>query len=321
MSAIRVPSVSPRRGVAEVAGVEWPDKGLCREAFIDQVSSSGIAHYRDLPWRHIDDPYAVLVSEVMLQQTQVARVERFWRRFLGAFPSVDALAAASASDVLEMWQGLGYNRRALSLKRAADICSHDMGGALPDTYEGLVALPGVGPATAAGVMAFAHQQPGVYLETNVRAVCLHDLFPHEERVPDRVLEPLVADVCPSAPAPGVRIAHPDPLASPRDWYYAFLDYGAHLKSIVVNPSRRSSHYARQSAFEGSRRQKRSWIVRRVLAADAEEGVAVRVVSLELDRAEREAGRELVDEGLFSSILDDLVSEGFFRRDGDVLRPC
>ncbi len=104
-SAIRVPSVSPRRGVAEVAGVEWPDKGLCREAFIDQVSSSGIAHYRDLPWRHIDDPYAVLVSEVMLQQTQVARVERFWRRFLGAFPTVDALAAASASDVLEMWQG------------------------------------------------------------------------------------------------------------------------------------------------------------------------------------------------------------------------
>ena len=222
-----------------MAGVEWPDKGLCREAFIDQVSSSGIAHYRDLPWRHIDDPYAVLVSEVMLQQTQVARVERFWRRFLGAFPTVDALAAASASDVLEMWQGLGYNRRALSLKRAADICSHDMGGALPDTYEGLVALPGVGPATAAGVMAFAHQQPGVYLETNVRAVCLHDLFPHEERVPDRVLEPLVADVCPPAPAPGVRIAHPDPLASPRDWYYAFLDYGAHLKSIVVNPSRLS----------------------------------------------------------------------------------
>ena len=160
-------------------------------------------------------------------------------------------------------------------------------------------------------MAFAHQQPGVYLETNVRAVCLHDLFPHEERVPDRVLEPLVADVCPSAPAPGVRIAHPDPLASLRDWYYAFLDYGAHLKSTVVNPSRRSSHYARQSAFEGSRRQKRSWIVRRVLAADAEEGVAVRVVSLRTRSRGARGGQGVGRRGVASSILDDLVSEGFF----------
>lgn len=309
------------RKSAEVACAEWPERGLDREAFVEQVRAQGVAFYRELPWRHIGDPYAVLVSEVMLQQTQVVRVERFWRRFLDFFPTIDALAAASTADVLELWQGLGYNRRALALKRAAEACARERAGLLPNTYEELTALPGVGPATAAGVLAFAYQQPGVYLETNVRAVFLHDLFPDEEKVPDRVLRPLVADTCPPAPARGASIDHPDPLASPRDWYYALLDYGAHLKTTVVNPSRRSSHYTRQSAFEGSRRQKRSWIVRRVLAADEVEGVPARTVLRELDRAEREAGRGPVDTESFSSIVEDLISEGFFRRDGDRLHPC
>lgn len=303
---------------AQADSAAWPAGALDCAAFVARVAEQGRALCRDLPWRHIDDPYAVLVSEVMLQQTQVARVERFWTRFLAAFPTIDALAAASTSDVLELWQGLGYNRRALALKRTADVCAAEHRGQLPRAYDELIALPGIGPATAAGVRAFAFEEPGVYLETNVRAVFLHDVFPDEEKVSDRVLAPLVALVCPPAPAHSGAREVPDPLASPRDWYYALLDYGAHLKASGVNPTRRSAHYARQSAFEGSRRQKRSWIVRRVLAEPT--GVKRATVCAALNEEERRCGRPTVDEALFDSIVADLATEGFFRIEGELLIP-
>lgn len=283
--------------MAEALGADWPCAALARGPFIERVRRMGAECHRSLPWRYIDDPYAVLVSEVMLQQTQVARVERFWRRFLAVFPTVDALAAADTAAVLELWQGLGYNRRALALKRAAEECATRYGGQLPRGYDELLALPGIGPATAAGVRAFAFDEPGVYLETNVRAVFIHELFPNDEAVRDRQLEPYVADSCPAD--------------DPRGWYYALLDYGAHLKATVPNPSRKSAHHARQSAFEGSRRQKRSWVVRRVLAAEAA-GVEPAQVLAELNEAEAAAGRPAVDEALFGSIVADLESEGFFR---------
>lgn len=289
-------------------GAPWPEGAEPLDEFVTRLLRVGDDLYRDLPWRHIDDPYAVLVSEIMLQQTQVARVGRFWERFLEAFPTLDALAAAAVPDVLERWQGLGYNRRALALKRTADQCAADGQGLLPDSYEGLLALPGIGPATAAGVMAFAHRVPGVYVETNVRAVFLHELFPREDKVSDKVLEPLVAAAA----------FHPAAAADPRRWYYGLLDYGAHLKATGVNPTRRSASYSRQSAFEGSRRQKRAWIVRRVLAAP--EGVGAAAVRADLNRVEVEAGRDGVDEALFASIVDDLVTEGFFRREGALLIP-
>ncbi len=289
-------------------GALWPEGAEPLDEFVARLLRVGDELYRDLPWRHIDDPYAVLVSEIMLQQTQVTRVGRFWERFLEAFPTLDALAAAAVPDVLERWQGLGYNRRALALKRTADQCAADGRGRLPDSYEGLLVLPGIGPATAAGVMAFAHQVPGVYVETNVRAVFLHELFPHEDKVSDKMLEPLVAAAA----------FHPTAAADPRRWYYGLLDYGAHLKATGVNPTRRSASYSRQSVFEGSRRQKRAWIVRRVLAAP--EGVEVAAVRADLDRAETEAARDGVDEALFASIVDDLVTEGFFRREGALLIP-
>lgn len=303
-----MPSRKVAAGVAPEAC--WPEGVLSQEEFIQLVWEQGDALYRDLPWRRTGDPYEVLVSEIMLQQTQVSRVEKYWTRFLGAFPTVDALAAAAISDVLEMWQGLGYNRRALALKRTADLCSAEHGGELPKTYEALLALPGVGPATAAGVMAFAHREPSVYIETNVRSVFIHHLFPCEEKVSDKVLEPLVRACCPVGDAPVGRDV--------RAWYYALLDYGSQLKAAGENPSRKSAHYARQSTFEGSRRQKRAWIVRRVLAEPT--GVADAVVLYDLSEAEKAAGRDVVDESLFASIIEDLLSEGFFKREGVLLLP-
>ncbi len=273
------------------------------DAFRERIREQGRLHRRDLPWRYIEDPYAVLVSEVMLQQTQVKRVLDYWPRFLALFPTIDALAAADTSDVLEQWQGLGYNRRALALKRCADICAAEHGGRLPQTADELVKLPGIGPATAAGVVAFALDRPALYLETNVRTVFLHELFPGEEGVKDAALIPLVELAC---PADGVR-----------DWYYALLDYGAHLKATLPNPSRRSAHHTRQSAFEGSRRQKRAELVRIVLAAGPE-GIDAAEAGALLNETERRAGRDGVGDEEIASIIDDLASEGFFKRVGELL---
>ncbi|MEE0845189.1 MAG: adenine glycosylase [Eggerthellaceae bacterium] len=284
---------------------EWPQDAPAREAFVAYVQERGRELYRDLPWRGIVDPYAVLVSEVMLQQTQVKRVLSYWPRFLSAFPTLDALAAASTSDVLELWQGLGYNRRALALKRCADKCSCENGGKLPESADELVKLPGIGPATAAGVVSFAFDRPALYLETNVRTVFLHELFPGKDGVKDTEIAPLVQMTCPQQ---GVRA-----------WYYALLDYGAHLKSVLPNPSRRSAHHMRQSAFEGSRRQKRAELVRIVLAS-APEGISVEAAALALDGEERAAGRPGVDAELVRSIAQDLAAEGFFKLEGGVLLP-
>ncbi|MBO4365869.1 MAG: adenine glycosylase [Eggerthellaceae bacterium] len=271
-------------------------------AFSEEVWQQGLLHRRDnLPWRFLDDAYLVYVSEVMLQQTQVARVKKRWPEFVAVFPSLDALSSASVSDVLEMWQGMGYNRRALALKRTADECSSRYGGHMPHTYEELLALPGIGPATAAGIMAFAYKQPSVYIETNVRTVFIREFFPNEQRVHDRQLKPLVEATCSQD--------------DPRGWYYALLDWGAYLKGVGVNPNRQSAHYTRQSSFEGSRRQKRAFVLREVLA---QPGVSMQQVKEALDVAEVAAGRREVSQNLFCEIVDDLVCEGFFRRDGEIL---
>lgn len=276
------------------------------EAFRERVYLAGRELYRDLPWRRTRDPYAIWVSEAMLQQTQVSRVDGRWQSWLDRFPSVDALAAATSADALAEWQGLGYNRRALALWRAArEICER-RAGVMPYDEADLRALPGIGPATAAGIRAFAFDLSGVYLETNVRAVFLHELFPGAEGVPDSALRPLVAEACPDD---SLAIAGADALCSPRTWYYALLDYGAHLKRILPNPSRRSRENVRQSRFEGSHRQKRAVLVRLLLAAGIE-GVSVADAALELTEFEAKAGRVAVTEAAASGILEELAAEGF-----------
>lgn len=274
------------------------------------VLARGRELYRDLPWRRTRDPYAIWISEVMLQQTQTTRVDGRWQRWLERFPTVDALAAADAADVLDEWQGLGYNRRALSVLRAAQAVSA-AGGMMPAETAALEALPGIGPATAAGIRAFAFDLPGVYLETNVRTVFLHELYPNAESVPDRELVPLVRDTCPPDAS--------DPEDDPRTWYYALLDYGAYLKRTVPNPSRRSRGHTRQSRFEGSHRQKRAELLRVLLAhrGDGAGGADFETIFQELVSAELRAGRSAIGEPDVRALLDELEREGFCHNESGV----
>lgn len=254
-------------------------------------------HYRehgrhDLAWRHTRDPYAVLVSEVMLQQTQVSRVAPYYEEWLANFPTPSSLAAAPLEAVLRVWQGLGYNRRAVALKRAAEQMVELHGGLVPQSREDLLALPGVGPATAAGVRVFAFGTPDIYLETNVRAVVLHEFFADADGVPDSALVPLLEEV----------LDRDDP----RTWYWALLDYGVHLKRTVPNPSRRSRHHVRQSPFEGSHRQLRARLLRAVMASPQ--------ADLTTLAAESQADHEQA-----AVALGELVAEGFLVEEGGCYR--
>lgn len=125
-----------------------------------------VDHGRDLPWRRSRDPWAVLVSETMLQQTQVARVTERWERFLRRFPTVAACAASPRSAVVDEWAGLGYNRRAVFLHRAAQDCVDRFGGELPTSLPELQSLPGIGPYTARAVLVFAHERDIGLVDTN-----------------------------------------------------------------------------------------------------------------------------------------------------------
>jgi len=242
-----------------------------------------------MPWRETADPYLVLVSEVMLQQTQVARVAPAYERFVQAFPDVGSLASAPLEQVLREWRGLGYNRRAVALKRAAQSIAREHGGRVPESADDLLRLPGVGPVTAAGVAAFAYGTPGVYIETNVRAALLHEFFPGEAAVTDAELRPVYEAVMDSG--------------NPREWLYALMDYGAHVKKLHANPARRSAHHYRQSRFEGSWRQKRARALNALV--DAAGSVTPALLAERIDLSAEEARR----------VLGELEAEGFVVREG------
>lgn len=301
----------------ELASELTPELTPELSAFVELVAKKGRELYRDLPWRRTYDPYAIWISEVMLQQTQVSRVDGRWQRWLERFPTVDALAAAAPSDVLEEWQGLGYNRRALSVHRAAQAIS-EAGGVFPQDQKELVKLPGIGPATAAGICAFAFNLHGVYLETNVRTVFLHELYPQAEGVPDSELIPLVELTCPRSTT-GVSDAAVGEL-TPRSWYYALLDYGAYLKKTIPNPSRRSKSHVRQTRFEGSHRQKRAELLRVLLAHKDEGGAEFEMLHQELCQIEVNAGRETLDEQVTLGLLEELAKEGFCQKKDEYWMP-
>lgn len=203
-------------------------------------------HRRNFPWRQTHDAYRIFVSEIMLQQTQADRVVGKYRAFIRAFPTVNRLAAVSLQQVLQVWQGLGYNRRALYLLRAAQAVVREHGGRFPRDVAALDALPGVGQATACAIAAYAYNLPVVYIETNIRTIFIHCFFPRSRRVADARLLPLIEQALDRK--------------NPRRWYTALMDYGTWLKREQGNASRRSKHYLRQSSFTGSNRQLRGRVV-------------------------------------------------------------
>ena len=206
-----------------------------------------------MAWRIDTSAYSIFLSEVMLQQTQVARVTVKYAQFRERFPTFDDLAHASITDVLVEWQGLGYNRRGKYLHEAARIVVSQYAGQLPREPDVLRQLPGIGVATAASIATFAYDVPTVFIETNVRTVILHECFPHEQDVTDDRVR-VVAERALQRILRSKR-------ATPRVWYWALMDYGSHLKSTEGNVNVRSAHYKRQKPFQGSDRQIRGQLLR------------------------------------------------------------
>jgi A/G-specific adenine glycosylase len=215
----------------------------------------------DLPWRLPGpngslDPYKILVSEIMLQQTQVSRVIVKYEAFLQAFPTVHALAAAPLGAVLIAWQGLGYNRRAKFLWETAKIVIQEYQGIFPQTCAELVSLPGIGTNTAGAMLAYAYDEPTVFVETNIRTVFIHHFFHDLLAVPDKEVLQIVSDALPTVSEGAYTQA-----GQYRSWYWALMDYGTHLKQTIGNISRASKTYTKQSTFNGSVRQVRGKVLR------------------------------------------------------------
>jgi A/G-specific adenine glycosylase len=254
-----------------------------KTAFIKTVSEYYKEHGRhDLPWRQTTDPYKIAVSEVMLQQTQVNRVIEKYHEFLQAFPTAKALAAAPLQEVLLHWSGLGYNRRARFLQRMAQTVIEERKGIFPDTFEELLKLPGVGHYTAGAISAFAYNKPVPVIETNVRTVYLHHFYTDTtETISDKELMLLI----------GVTLDQ----QNPREWYWALMDYGTHLKSTGVKIHRNSTQYKKQSAFKGSLREVRGGILKMLTKKLATKQSLVKNLGFDIERIEM-ALAQLIKEG-------------------------
>jgi A/G-specific adenine glycosylase len=218
-------------------------------AFRRNVWSTWKKHGRhELPWRKTKDPYRILVSEIMLQQTQVPRVIPKYAEFLKAFPTVSTLAQTPLREVLKHWSGLGYNRRGKYLQDAAKSIVEKHGGRVPKDAAALRALPGVGVYTAAAVRVFAFNEPDTLVETNVRTAIIYSFFQRgRSSLKDSDIA-LFANIAANG-------------QDPREWNWALMDYGAFLKQSGVRLNARSAHYVRQKKFEGSIRQLRGQLIR------------------------------------------------------------
>lgn len=280
-----------------------------REAVLAWGATAG----RELPWRHTRDPWAVLVSELMLQQTQVARVVPRWSEFLGRFPTPAACAAASVGDVVQAWQGLGYNRRAVTLHRAAQtiVARHD--GSLPADLEALVALPGVGPYTARAVLAFAFEADVGLVETNsarvlARAVGGRPLSRAEaQAAADELVPPGRAWAWNSAVTDlGATVCTK---RAPRCAACPVVDWCAWARAgrPVADPAEGTAGVGRrQSPFVGSDRQGRGRLLD-----------ALRRGPVPVDEVDRAAGWPDEHERA-GRVAAGLVSDGLARRSGGVL---
>jgi A/G-specific adenine glycosylase len=249
--------------------------------FNEEVWEKGRELYRDMPWRSNTEPYFVLVSELMLQQTQVDRVILKFELFIGTFPTIADLATAPLSEVLRIWSGLGYNRRAKFLHEAARKVAAEYNGKIPDTYEGLVNLPGIGPNTAGAILAYSFNQPVVFIETNVRTVYFHHFLEDQSLVTDAELKALATKT--------IDKEHP------REWYWALMDYGSFLKKQGAGRIDKSSHYKKQAPLKGSLREIRGLILKALATKD---------------HTERGLRNQLPDDERFEQALMALKNEGF-----------
>ena len=202
---------------------------------------------REFIWREQITPYKIVISEVMLQQTQTVRVIPKFENWLEVFPDFATLANASNHDVLTAWQGLGYNRRGLALAKIAQLIINEHDGQLPSDPEILKTFPAIGSNTAGSICAFAFNKPIVFIETNIRKVFTHSFFPGQSEITDKQLLAIVAQTMDHNNA--------------REWYYALMDYGVHLKKELPRINAASKHYTSQSKFEGSKRQVRGLIIK------------------------------------------------------------
>jgi len=237
-----------------------------------------------LPWREARDPYKILVSEVMLQQTQVERALPFYKSFLKQFPTVNALAKAPLSKVLKAWQGLGYNRRGRFLQLSAQAIVKNYNGRFPKQASALEDLPGIGPYTARAIAAFAYNEPEVFIETNIRTVFIHfcysSFLQKGKIVSDKELLPLVAEAL-----------HKSKL-KPREFYAALMDYGSFLKRKGIMLNKQSKHYVKQGKFEGSARQLRGAILRELLTEPHTQKQLTKNLSRQFTKTGEEVLREL-----------------------------
>lgn len=271
--------------------------------FYEALSGYYSEHGRhDMPWRQPSrtngkfDPYKIMVSELMLQQTQVSRVTPKYLMFLERFPTVRALAAAPLAEVLTAWSGLGYNRRAKFLWQAAQLVVEQYAAVFPDEQAELQKLPGIGPNTAGAIMAYAYDAPVLFVETNIRTVIIHHFFDDQIEVADKAILEILAEVMPRV------VTEKDAIATHREFYWAMMDYGAHLKKTVGNMSRFSQTYAKQSTFQGSKRQLRGQVLR--LLADR-------------PQAQAELQTQITDTRL-NEVLAMLTAEGLISRQANVI---
>lgn len=262
------------------------------QAFFTSLWEYYESHGRhDLPWRMANkggafDPYKIMVSEIMLQQTQVARVIPKYQEFLAQFPTIQTLGHAQLGDVLRVWQGLGYNRRAKFLWQAAQKVVDDFNGVLPDTNTDLVSLPGIGKNTAGAILVYAFNRPTVFIETNIRTVYIHHFFADKQGVDDKELISLIEQTL--------------DIEQPRNFYWALMDYGTYLKQTEGNLNKLSKTYVKQSKFHGSKRQLR--------------GAIIRLLS-ENTCTYNNLMNSLQDERL-DVVLSDLVNEGLIIKTGE-----
>lgn len=257
--------------------------------FQEVIWEKGNALFRPMPWRDDTQPYFVLVSEIMLQQTQVDRVIPKFLAFMTSFPTIEALAAAGLDEVLRAWSGLGYNRRAKFLHNAAKMIVEEFNGHFPQTTTELIKLPGVGVNTAGAIAAYSFNQPSIFIETNVRTVYFYHFFQGETEVDDKTLRAVVEAT--------VDTEHP------REWYWALMDYGSYLKKNGAGLLDKSRHYKKQPPLKGSIREVRGLILKQLAAQDMSREALAHAVSAD----ER-----------FDSALSGLLGDGLVTVTGDAL---